>query len=34
MASALSQIHDVVKTLIKDPFAMGGPIKVGGASKH
>ncbi|HEX7612390.1 MAG TPA: hypothetical protein VF371_06410, partial [Candidatus Limnocylindrales bacterium] len=34
MASALNQIHEQVQTLIKDPFAMAGPIKVGGASKH
>jgi len=34
MAGALNQIHEMVRTLIKDPFAMGGPIGVGGASKH
>jgi len=34
MASALNQIHEMVRTLIKDPFAMAGPIKVDGASKH
>src|SRR5664280_2254911 len=34
MASALNQIHEQVRTLIKDPFAMAGPIKVGEASKH
>jgi len=34
MASALRKIHEEVRTLIKDPFAMTGPIKVGGASKH
>ena len=33
MASALRKIHEEVRTLIKDPFAMTGPIKVGGASK-
>jgi 3-deoxy-7-phosphoheptulonate synthase len=33
MSSALTQIHEMVKTLIKDPFAMGA-IKVDGASKH
>jgi 3-deoxy-7-phosphoheptulonate synthase len=34
MASALRKIHEEVRTLIKDPFAMTSPIKVGGASKH
>jgi hypothetical protein len=33
MSSALVQIHEMVKTLIKDPYAMGA-IKVDGASKH
>jgi 3-deoxy-7-phosphoheptulonate synthase len=34
MTSALNQIHEMVSTLNKDPFAMSGPVKVGGASKH
>ena len=34
MASALRKIHEEVRTLIKDPFAMTGPIQVGGVSKH
>ncbi len=34
MASALRKIHEEVRTLIKDPFAMTGPIRVDGASKH
>jgi 3-deoxy-7-phosphoheptulonate synthase len=34
MASALRKIHEEVRTLIKDPFAMTGPIKVDGTSKH
>jgi 3-deoxy-7-phosphoheptulonate synthase len=34
MAKALKKIHEEVRTLIKDPFAMTGPIHVGGASKH
>ena len=34
MASALRQIHEVVRTLIKDPYVTDGPITVGGASKH
>jgi len=34
MAGALNQIHEQVRTLIKDPFAMTGPVKVGGSSKH
>ena len=34
MASALYKIHEEVRTLSKDPFAMAGPIKVDGASKH
>jgi hypothetical protein len=33
MAGALTQIHEMVKTLTKDPFAMGA-VKVDGASKH
>ena len=33
MASAVSKIHNVVRTLIKDPFAMAAPTGVGGASK-
>jgi 3-deoxy-7-phosphoheptulonate synthase len=34
MAHALFKIHDEVRTLIKDPFAMTGPVAVSGASKH
>ena len=34
MANALGQIHDMVRTLIKDPFVTAGSVKVGGASKH
>jgi 3-deoxy-7-phosphoheptulonate synthase len=34
MASALNQIHEEVRTLNKDPFAMTGPVNVGGSSKH
>ncbi len=34
MASALLTIHEQVRTLIKDPFAMTSPVNVGGASKH
>jgi len=34
MAGALNQIHEQVRTLTKDPFAMTGPVKVGGSSKH
>jgi 3-deoxy-7-phosphoheptulonate synthase len=34
MASALNQIHEMVKTLNKDPFTMPGQVKVGGTSKH
>ena len=34
MAGALGKIHDVVRTLIKDPFAMAAPTRVEGASKH
>jgi 3-deoxy-7-phosphoheptulonate synthase len=34
MTSALNQIHEMVKTLNKDPFTMPGQVKVGGASKH
>ena len=34
MASALRKIHEEVRTLIKDPFAMTGPNRVGGTSKH
>jgi len=34
MASALNQIHEMVRTLNKDPFTMPGQIKVGGTSKH
>jgi 3-deoxy-7-phosphoheptulonate synthase len=34
LAGALRQIHEEVRTLIKDPFVTDGPIKVGGASKH
>jgi len=34
MASALFKIHEEVRTLIKDPFAMTGPASVTGASKH
>jgi len=33
MSSALTQIHEMVKTLTKDPFTMGA-VKVDGASKH
>ena len=33
MASALVKIHEMVRTLTKDPFAMGA-VKVDGASKH
>jgi 3-deoxy-D-manno-octulosonic acid (KDO) 8-phosphate synthase len=33
MAHALFTIHDEVRTLIKDPFAMA-PVSVSGASKH
>jgi 3-deoxy-7-phosphoheptulonate synthase len=34
MAHALFKIHDEVRTLIKDPFAMTGPAAIDGASKH
>jgi len=34
MAHALFKIHEEVRTLIKDPFAMTGPVTVDGASKH
>jgi 3-deoxy-7-phosphoheptulonate synthase len=34
LAGALVKIHEEVRTLIKDPYAMTGPISVGGASKH
>jgi 3-deoxy-7-phosphoheptulonate synthase len=34
LAEALNQIHEHVRTLIKDPFVTDGPVKVGGASKH
>ena len=34
MTRALKHIHDEVRTLIKDPFAMAGPINVDGSSKH
>jgi 3-deoxy-7-phosphoheptulonate synthase len=34
MAGALFKIHEEVRTLIKDPYAMTGPVSVGGASKH
>ena len=34
MASALKKIHEEVKTLNKDPFAMAGPVRVDGVSKH
>jgi 3-deoxy-7-phosphoheptulonate synthase len=34
MASALKKIHEEVRTLIKDPFAMAGAVRLGGASKH
>jgi 3-deoxy-7-phosphoheptulonate synthase len=30
----LLRIHDQVRTLIKDPYAMTGPVKVDGPSKH
>jgi phospho-2-dehydro-3-deoxyheptonate aldolase len=33
MASALRKIHEEVRTLIKDPFAMTGQVAVDGASK-
>jgi 3-deoxy-7-phosphoheptulonate synthase len=33
MAGALFKIHEMVRTLIKDPYAMGA-VKVDGASKH
>jgi 3-deoxy-7-phosphoheptulonate synthase len=34
MSRALSKIHAEVQTLIKDPFAMAGPVTVEGPSKH
>jgi 3-deoxy-7-phosphoheptulonate synthase len=34
MAAALRKIHEEVRTLIKDPYAMAGPVKVDGVSKH
>ena len=34
MAGALKQIHEVVRTLIKDPFPMTGQARVDGSSKH
>ncbi len=34
MASAVKKIHEEVRTLIKDPFAMTGPVRVDGVSKH
>jgi 3-deoxy-7-phosphoheptulonate synthase len=34
MAGALFKIHEEVRTLIKDPYAMTGPLSVGGASRH
>jgi 3-deoxy-7-phosphoheptulonate synthase len=34
MASALFKIHEEVRTLIKDPAAIAGPVSVAGASKH
>jgi len=34
MASAVKKIHEEVRTLIKDPFAMTGPIRVDGVSRH
>jgi 3-deoxy-7-phosphoheptulonate synthase len=33
-AAALIKIHDEVRTLIKDPYALTGQIKVGGPGKH
>jgi len=34
MAGALRQIHDEVRTLIKDPFVTDGPVSAGGLSRH
>jgi 3-deoxy-7-phosphoheptulonate synthase len=34
MSRALSKIHSEVQTLIKDPFAMAGPVRIDGSSKH
>ncbi len=34
MASALAKIHAEVRTLMKDPCAMIGPVKIDGVSKH
>ncbi len=34
MASAIHQIHAMVRTLIKDPFVNSGSVSVGGASQH
>jgi len=34
VSAALLKIHEEVRTLIKDPYAMTGPMKVGGSSKH
>ena len=34
MASAVKKIHQEVRTLTKDPFAMTGSVRAGGTSKH
>jgi 3-deoxy-7-phosphoheptulonate synthase len=34
MAGALTKIHEQVRTLIKDPFAMAAPAALDGFSKH
>jgi 3-deoxy-7-phosphoheptulonate synthase len=34
MCQALAKIHEVVRTINKDPFAMAGAVRVGGAGKH